>query len=156
MRPGHPASEIIGELGLAQVSDTDVLAQAVTEALAKYPAEVARYRGGEEKVFNWLLGQVMRETKGKGNPAMVRELLEAALKELTNADDEDSQKASSQSFGRLCQPGRARISPLLHDHRQIRARTDKDADREHRRVTFAIGGRHLDDVRAGLQGIQRQ
>jgi aspartyl-tRNA(Asn)/glutamyl-tRNA(Gln) amidotransferase subunit B len=77
---GHPASEIIGELGLAQVSDTDVLTQAVSGALAKYPAEVARYRGGEEKVFNWLLGQVMRETKGKGNPAMVRELLEAALK----------------------------------------------------------------------------
>jgi len=77
---GHPASEIIGELGLAQVSDTDVLTQAVSGALAKYPAEVARYRGGEEKVFNWLLGQVMRETKGKGNPAMVRELLAAALK----------------------------------------------------------------------------
>jgi aspartyl-tRNA(Asn)/glutamyl-tRNA(Gln) amidotransferase subunit B len=77
---GRPASEIIGELGLAQVNDTDVLAQAVAEALAKYPAEVARYRGGEQKVFNWLLGQVMRETKGKGNPALVRGLLEGALK----------------------------------------------------------------------------
>ena len=77
---GRPAPEIVRELGLAQVSDTDVLAQAVSEALAKYPAEVARYRGGEEKVFNWLLGQVMRETKGKGNPAVVKELLEAALK----------------------------------------------------------------------------
>ena len=77
---GQPAAQVVRELGLAQVSDTDALAQAVTDALAKYPAEVARYRGGEEKVFNWLLGQVMRETKGKGNPAMVRELLEAALK----------------------------------------------------------------------------
>jgi aspartyl-tRNA(Asn)/glutamyl-tRNA(Gln) amidotransferase subunit B len=77
---GQPAAQVVRELGLAQVSDTDALAQAVADALAKYPAEVARYRGGEEKVFNWLLGQVMRETKGKGNPAMVRELLEAALK----------------------------------------------------------------------------
>ena len=82
---GRPAPEIVRELGLAQVSDTDALAGAVSQALAKFPAEVARYRGGEEKVFNWLLGQVMRETKGKGNPTMVRELLEVALR---NAPDE--------------------------------------------------------------------
>jgi aspartyl-tRNA(Asn)/glutamyl-tRNA(Gln) amidotransferase subunit B len=77
---GRPAGQVVQELGLAQVSDADALADAVSEALAKYPAEVARYRGGEEKVFGWLMGQVMRETKGKGNPAVVRELLEAALK----------------------------------------------------------------------------
>ena len=77
---GQSASEVVRALGLAQVSDADALAQAVTEALAKYPAEVARYRGGEGKVFGWLMGQVMRETKGKGNPALVRGLLEAALK----------------------------------------------------------------------------
>jgi aspartyl-tRNA(Asn)/glutamyl-tRNA(Gln) amidotransferase subunit B len=51
----------------------------VTDALAKYPAEVARYRSGEEKVFGWLMGQAMRETKGKGNPAVVKELLARAL-----------------------------------------------------------------------------
>jgi aspartyl-tRNA(Asn)/glutamyl-tRNA(Gln) amidotransferase subunit B len=77
---GRPAGEIAQELGLAQVSDADALAQAVTDALAKYPAEVARYRGGEEKVLGWLMGQVMRETKGKGNPAVMRPLLEAALR----------------------------------------------------------------------------
>ncbi len=76
---GQPAAQVIRELGLAQVSDADALAQAVADALAKFPAEMARYRGGEEKVFNWLLGQVMRETKGKGNPAVVRELLEKSL-----------------------------------------------------------------------------
>jgi aspartyl-tRNA(Asn)/glutamyl-tRNA(Gln) amidotransferase subunit B len=78
---GRPAAQVIQELGLAQVSNTDALAQAVTDALAKYPAEVARYRGGEEKVFGWLMGQVMRETKGKGNPAVVKELLARALVE---------------------------------------------------------------------------
>lgn len=77
---GQPAGQVIQALGLAQVSDADALAQAVADALTKYPAEVARYRGGEEKVFGWLMGQVMRETRGKGNPALVRELLEAALK----------------------------------------------------------------------------
>lgn len=77
---GQPAGRVIRELGLAQVSDADALAQAVADALAKFPAEVARYRGGEEKVFGWLMGQVMRETQGKGNPALVRRQLEAALK----------------------------------------------------------------------------
>ena len=76
---GRPAGQVIRELGLAQVSDADALAQVVAGALAKFPAEVARYRGGEEKVFGWLMGQVMRETKGKGNPAVMRELLEVAL-----------------------------------------------------------------------------
>ncbi len=78
---GQPAGRVVRELGLAQVSDADALAAVVSAALARYPAEVARCRGGEEKVFNWLLGQVMRETRGKGNPAVVRELLEKALAE---------------------------------------------------------------------------
>jgi aspartyl-tRNA(Asn)/glutamyl-tRNA(Gln) amidotransferase subunit B len=77
---GQPAGQVIQALGLTQVSDADALAEAVAGALAKYPAEVARYRGGEEKVFGWLMGQVMRETKGKGNPALVRELLEQKLR----------------------------------------------------------------------------
>jgi aspartyl-tRNA(Asn)/glutamyl-tRNA(Gln) amidotransferase subunit B len=77
---GQPAGQVIQELGLTQVSNADALAQAVADALAKYPAEVARYRGGEEKVFGWLMGQVMRETKGKGNPTVVRELLEQKLR----------------------------------------------------------------------------
>jgi len=77
---GQPPAQAIQELGLAQVSDTDALAQAIADGLAKYPAEVARYRGGEDKVFGWLMGQVMRETRGKGNPALVRELLEKALR----------------------------------------------------------------------------
>jgi aspartyl-tRNA(Asn)/glutamyl-tRNA(Gln) amidotransferase subunit B len=77
---GRQAPEIIRELGLAQVSDADALAGAVSQALTRYPAEVARYRDGDEKLFGWLMGQVMRETRGKGNPAVVTELLVKALK----------------------------------------------------------------------------
>ncbi len=76
---GQPAGQVVQELGLAQVSDADALAQAVSSVLGRFPAEVVRCRGGEEKVFNWLLGQVMRETRGKGNPAVVKELLAKAL-----------------------------------------------------------------------------
>ncbi len=78
---GRPADEIVQELGLRQVSDADVLAAAVAQVVARHPDEVAKYRGGKETLFNWFLGQVMRETRGKGNPAVVRELLAAALKE---------------------------------------------------------------------------
>ncbi|MGQ9839957.1 MAG: Asp-tRNA(Asn)/Glu-tRNA(Gln) amidotransferase subunit GatB [Anaerolineae bacterium] len=77
---GRRPEEVVRELGLTQVSDEEALAAAVAEALARYPAEVARYRAGEEKLFGWLMGQAMRETRGRGNPAVVRRLLEAALK----------------------------------------------------------------------------
>lgn len=76
---GQPAGRIIEELGLAQVSDTDALAAVVDAVLARYPDEVTKYRAGKESVLGWLMGQVMRETKGKGNPALVRELLAKAL-----------------------------------------------------------------------------
>jgi aspartyl-tRNA(Asn)/glutamyl-tRNA(Gln) amidotransferase subunit B len=77
---GRGAGEIVQELGLAQVSDADALAAAVAKVLAQNGDEVAKYRSGKESLFNWFLGQVMRETRGKGNPAVVKELLAAALK----------------------------------------------------------------------------
>ena len=76
---GRRPGEIVQELGLTQVSDSDALAGIVSQVVAKYPDEIAKYRGGKESVFNWLLGQVMRETRGKGNPAVVKELLGKAL-----------------------------------------------------------------------------
>jgi len=76
---GRGAAEVVQELGLAQVSDTDALAAAVAKVLAQNAGEVAKYRGGKESLFNWFLGQVMRETRGKGNPAVVKELLARAL-----------------------------------------------------------------------------
>ena len=76
---GRPAPETVRDLGLVQVSDADALADAVHQALAQYPSEVARYRAGEEKLFGWLMGQVMRQTRGKGNPAMLKDLLAKAL-----------------------------------------------------------------------------
>lgn len=77
---GRGAAEIVQELGLAQVSDADALAETVMAVVARYPDEAAKYRAGKETLFNWFLGQVMRETRGKGNPTVVRELLAAALK----------------------------------------------------------------------------
>ena len=59
-------------MGVAQVSDADALAAAVAVVLRRYPDEVAKYRAGKESVLSWLMGQVMRETKGKANPAIVK------------------------------------------------------------------------------------
>lgn len=78
---GRSAQEVVQTLGLTQVSDADALAAIVTKVIESNEDQVLKYRSGKENVFNWLLGQVMRETRGKGNPALVRELLMAALRE---------------------------------------------------------------------------
>jgi aspartyl-tRNA(Asn)/glutamyl-tRNA(Gln) amidotransferase subunit B len=56
----------------------------VADVVARNPAEVAKYRAGGEKVLAWFMGQVMRETRGKGNPAVVKALLEQALRGVPN------------------------------------------------------------------------
>jgi aspartyl-tRNA(Asn)/glutamyl-tRNA(Gln) amidotransferase subunit B len=71
---GDPAA-LVRERGLEAVSDTGVLEQAVDAVLAEHGDDVDRYRGGEKKVLNFLMGQVMRRTQGKANPGAVRALL---------------------------------------------------------------------------------
>jgi aspartyl-tRNA(Asn)/glutamyl-tRNA(Gln) amidotransferase subunit B len=75
---GDPAA-LIRERGLEAVSDTGALERAVDEVLAAHPEDAERYRAGERKVLNFLMGQVMRQTSGKANPAAVREILTRRL-----------------------------------------------------------------------------
>jgi len=72
---GEDAPVIVEREGLAQVSDADVLAQAVDRVLADHPDEVARYREGQPQLIGWFIGQVMRETRGKADPGIVRQVL---------------------------------------------------------------------------------
>ncbi len=76
---GRSAQEIVEAEGLAQVSDQEALAAIVAQVVAEHPEEVARYRSGKTQVFGWLMGQVMRATRGKANPQVVRGLLQEAL-----------------------------------------------------------------------------
>jgi aspartyl-tRNA(Asn)/glutamyl-tRNA(Gln) amidotransferase subunit B len=76
---GHPARQIVEERGLAQISDTAALEQAVTQVLDENPGQVSKYLGGKEQLLGWLMGQVMKATKGKANPQVVRELLRTQL-----------------------------------------------------------------------------
>ena len=73
------ADAIIGKRGLKQISDSGALEKIADEVIAKNAQQVADYRSGKEKAFNSLVGQVMKATQGKANPAQVNELLRAKL-----------------------------------------------------------------------------
>ncbi|HZO00923.1 MAG TPA: Asp-tRNA(Asn)/Glu-tRNA(Gln) amidotransferase subunit GatB [Burkholderiales bacterium] len=71
--------QIIEKKGLRQVSDVGALEKLVDEVLAKNPKQVEDYRAGKDKAFNSLVGQVMKGTQGKANPAQVNEILRKKL-----------------------------------------------------------------------------
>ncbi len=73
------ADEIIGKRGLKQISDSSALESVIEKVLAAQPKLVDDYRGGKEKAFNALVGQVMKATQGKANPAQVNEILKRRL-----------------------------------------------------------------------------
>jgi aspartyl-tRNA(Asn)/glutamyl-tRNA(Gln) amidotransferase subunit B len=76
---GKSAQAIVNERGLVQVSDQGAIEAIVDEVLKENPAEVESFRAGKEKVFGFLVGQVMRKSKGKANPQLVNELLRRKL-----------------------------------------------------------------------------
>jgi len=70
---------IIEKRGLRQISDAGTIEKVVDQVLAANAKQVADYRAGKEKAFNSLVGQVMKATKGKANPAQVNEILRRKL-----------------------------------------------------------------------------
>jgi aspartyl-tRNA(Asn)/glutamyl-tRNA(Gln) amidotransferase subunit B len=77
---GTPVDEIIEKEGLKQISDAGAIERIVDEVLAANAKQVEDYRSGKEKAFNSLVGQVMKRTQGKANPAQVNEILRRRLK----------------------------------------------------------------------------
>ena len=78
LRGGKPA-DIIKDKGFAQISDLSMLQAAVQKVIADYPQPAADYQSGKMQAIGFLVGQVMKETKGQANPALVKELLENTL-----------------------------------------------------------------------------
>ena len=72
----NTAAQIIDKEGLAQVSDTGELETIVKEIIKNNPSQFEAYKGGDMKMFNYFVGQVMKQTKGRANPAQVKTLLE--------------------------------------------------------------------------------
>jgi aspartyl-tRNA(Asn)/glutamyl-tRNA(Gln) amidotransferase subunit B len=77
--PGASVDELIEREGLKQMSDAGAIEKLVDEVLAKNARQVEDYRAGKEKAFNSLVGQVMKATQGKANPAQVNEILRRKL-----------------------------------------------------------------------------
>jgi len=76
---GKMPEDIVKERGLVQVSDESALEKAIQDVLNANADQVAQYRQGKEKVFGFLVGQVMKTTRGKANPQVVNELLKKML-----------------------------------------------------------------------------
>jgi len=76
---GQDAATIVQERGLRQISDKDALLGTVQQVIAANPGPADDYRSGKEAALNFLMGQVMRATRGKANAGLVREMLKAEL-----------------------------------------------------------------------------
>ena len=76
---GAAAGDVVQRKGLAQISDQTALIEQVEQVIAAHPDEVAQYRNGKTGILQWLMGQVMRATRGKANPQVVQTLLAERL-----------------------------------------------------------------------------
>jgi aspartyl-tRNA(Asn)/glutamyl-tRNA(Gln) amidotransferase subunit B len=79
---GRDANTIVQEKGLTQMSDTGELEEICRRVIEANPKAVEDYRNGKEKSFGALVGGVMKETKGRANPALVNQLLREQLQKL--------------------------------------------------------------------------
>jgi aspartyl-tRNA(Asn)/glutamyl-tRNA(Gln) amidotransferase subunit B len=76
---GEPPGAIVERRGLRQVTDTGAIESAVDRVLATHADKLAEYRAGKDKLFGFFVGQVMKAMAGKGNPALVNDVLKARL-----------------------------------------------------------------------------
>ncbi|HEY6645188.1 Asp-tRNA(Asn)/Glu-tRNA(Gln) amidotransferase subunit GatB [Povalibacter sp.] len=76
---GKDADAIIEAKGLKQITDTGAIEKVIEEIMAANPKQLADYRSGKDKLFGFFVGQVMKVTAGKANPAQVNELLKSKL-----------------------------------------------------------------------------
>ena len=73
------AGSIVDEKGLKQITDSSAIEKIVAEVLQANPSQVEEFKGGKEKVLGFLVGQVMKASKGKANPGMVNKLLKEKM-----------------------------------------------------------------------------
>jgi aspartyl-tRNA(Asn)/glutamyl-tRNA(Gln) amidotransferase subunit B len=77
---GESADAIIDSKGLRQITDTAAIERAIDEVMARNPGQLAEYRAGKDKLFGFFVGQAMKATHGKANPAQLNELLRRKLR----------------------------------------------------------------------------
>ena len=79
-KSGDSAVQIIESKGLGQISDSSELSELIAQVIADNPSQVAEYQNGNEKMFNYFIGQIMKQTKGQANPVQTKQILEDTLK----------------------------------------------------------------------------
>ena len=73
------ADAVIDKKGLKQITDSGAIEQVIDDVMAKNPKQLEQYRSGQDKLFGFFVGQVMKASQGKANPAQVNELLKKKL-----------------------------------------------------------------------------
>ena len=79
LKDGTPASKIVEQRGLSQISDTGAIKEIAQKVVEAHPNEVSAYKGGKVQLLGFFVGQVMKETKGRANPKSVNEILKEIL-----------------------------------------------------------------------------
>jgi len=80
LESGKPADDIIDEKGLKQVTDSGAIDALILEVMAANPEQVEQFRAGRDKLMGFFVGQVMKASKGKANPALLNQRLAELLK----------------------------------------------------------------------------
>jgi len=78
-KTGKMPDDVVKEKGLIQVTDTGAIEKVIDEVLAENADSVAAYRSGKDKLFGFFVGQVMKKSQGKANPAVLNDLLKKKL-----------------------------------------------------------------------------
>jgi aspartyl-tRNA(Asn)/glutamyl-tRNA(Gln) amidotransferase subunit B len=78
-KTGNDPEKIVEEKGLVQISDTGAIETIVDKVIAENEKIVEEIKGGKDKGIGFLVGQVMKESKGKANPGMVNEILKKKI-----------------------------------------------------------------------------
>ncbi|CAA6806247.1 MAG: Glutaminyl-tRNA synthetase (EC [uncultured Sulfurovum sp.] len=81
IKSGENPSKIVEAKGLVQISDPAVILPIINEVIAKNPDNVAKFKAGNTKLLGFFVGQVLKATKGKGNPKVVNELVAKQLEQ---------------------------------------------------------------------------
>ena len=79
MKDGTPASKIVEEKGLGQITDKGAIRKIVEEIVANNQPQVEQYKAGKTNLFGFFVGQAMKATKGKANPKTVNDILKELL-----------------------------------------------------------------------------
>jgi aspartyl-tRNA(Asn)/glutamyl-tRNA(Gln) amidotransferase subunit B len=76
---GRPPQAIVEELGLRQISDANQIAEVARQVIADNPEPAAQFKGGKETTLKFLVGQIMKVTRGKANPQLAEQVLREQL-----------------------------------------------------------------------------